>query len=269
VGGVKWRVPAMERTCTPITAEPSPAAAARHHRRLANVPLRLQFDATPAAGGEDEQGVVETEAAAPQDLDELDKLRTTSREMTGGGEDDPQTWLKNGAGRAMMMRAGFTATDFRKPLITVACPWTNASSCNHQFMDIAQTIATAIEARGGKALIVAPPVITDGVAMGNEGMKYSLCSRDLIADAIELHHEGHRCDAMITVGGCDKSQPGVVQPIARGDYVGITCYGGGRLMGHSDGRSPNFERQYDYDDSVGMHGAAIYVSAATVCPTLV
>ena len=69
-----------------------------------------------------------------------------------------------------------------------------------------------------------PPVITDGMTMGAEGMKYSLPSRDMVADTIELMHEGYRCDAMITVGGCDKTQPGALMPIPRGNNFGITMY---------------------------------------------
>jgi dihydroxy-acid dehydratase len=71
--------------------------------------------------------------------------------------------------------------------------------------------------------------------------RYSLPSRDLIADHIELMHEGYRCDALITVGGCDKTQPGALMPIARGNSIGITMYGGGRLPGYTDGECPKWE----------------------------
>ena len=178
-----------------------------HQRRLANVPLRISYgaygDAAPAeadVGGDEQADAAVPDATEVPDAAGTEALKHTSQEMTGATDmDDPRSWLHNGAGRAMMMRAGWVAADFgesrqmrvwpapssaclgdapprraAKPAITVACPWTNASSCNHHFMDIAATIAQAIEARGGKPMIVAPPVITDGLAMGHKGMRYSL-----------------------------------------------------------------------------------------------
>ena len=71
-------------------------------------------------------------------------------------------------------------------------------------------------------------------------MKYSLPSRDMVADHIELMHEGYRCDAMITVGGCDKTQPGA-HAYPRGNNFGITMYGGGRMAGYTDGECPKWE----------------------------
>ena len=161
---------------------------------------------------------------------------------------------------------GWADADFDKPVITVAAPYTNASSCNHQFDQLAKAIADAVEEAGGnflpcrkfatsaeviimspvfqptgKPYICYPPVITDGMTMGAEGMKYSLPSRDMIADHIELMHEGYRADAMITVGGCDKTQPGALMPIPRGNHFGITMYGGGRLSGDTAGDCPKWE----------------------------
>ena len=93
--------------------------------------------------------------------------------------------------------------DFAKPVITVGVPYSNASSCNHTFRELGDRVVAAVERCGGKAFLVGAPVITDGMVMGAEGMKYSLPSRDLVADCFELMHEGYRADAMITIGGCD------------------------------------------------------------------
>ena len=189
------------------------------------MPIRVQYEPSGECVGskirDDSVSAATTGASTATSA-----LKVQSTEMTGGAADDPDSWVKNGCGRAMLLRAGWLAGDFLKPVITVAAPWTNGSSCNHHLQHVAQLIAQAIEARGGKAMIVCPPVITDGMAMGHEGMRYSLASRDLIADCIELHHEGHRCDAIISVGGCDKSQPGVLQPILRRNCIGIVTNGG-------------------------------------------
>ena len=88
-------------------------------------------------------------------------------------------------------------------------------------------------------------------------MKYSLPSRDMVADHIELMHEGYRCDAMITVGGCDKTQPGALMPIPRGNNFGITMYGGGRLAGYTDGECPKWEGAQK-DGSQHLEAGSIY-----------
>lgn len=154
------------------------------------------------------------------------------------------SWLKRMGTRGYLYRTGWTEEDMAKPVITVGVPWTNASSCNHHFLELSDTIVAEIERQGGKAYVVAPPVITDGIAMGSEMMKYSLPSRDLVADNIELMHEGYRADALITVGGCDKTQPGALMPIPRGNNIGVTMYGGGRLPGDTDGKCPAWEKEF-------------------------
>ena len=95
------------------------------------------------------------------------------------------------------------------------------SGSNHHFDQLADAAVKAIEKAGGKAYLTYPAVITDGMAMGMDGMKYSLPSRDLIANHIELMHDGYRADALLTIGGCDKTQPGALMPIVRGDHIGV------------------------------------------------
>eukprot|EP00658_Telonema_sp_P-2_P005824 TRINITY_DN1219_c0_g1_i16.p1 TRINITY_DN1219_c0_g1~~TRINITY_DN1219_c0_g1_i16.p1 ORF type:complete len:291 (-),score=66.34 TRINITY_DN1219_c0_g1_i16:434-1306(-) len=82
------------------------------------------------------------------------------------------------------------------------------------------------------------------MTMGCEGMKYSLPSRDMVANMIELMHEGYRADALITLGGCDKTQPGCLMPIPRGNNIGVTLYGGGRQPGTTNGQCPKWEEQF-------------------------
>eukprot|EP01052_Picozoa_sp_SAG31_P006582 SAG31_NODE_303_length_18065_cov_5.733107_24_plen_134_part_00 len=109
-------------------------------------------------------------------------LKWRSHELTGKPKDvDEESWLKRIGTRAFVRMGGWAVDDFDKPVITVAAPYTNASSCNHQFDQLAKAIADAVEAEGGKPYICHPPVITDGMTMGAEGMKYSLPSRDMIA----------------------------------------------------------------------------------------
>ena len=85
---------------------------------------------------------------------------------------------------------------------------------------------------GGKPFIHGTPVVADGEVQNTVGMKYSLVSRDLIADCIELMHDAYRADLLITIGGCDKSLPGTLMPLARGNHIGLTMYGGSASNGN-------------------------------------
>ena len=113
-----------------------------------------------------------------------------------------------------------------------------------------------------QAFVFGTPVISDGQGQGNEGMRYSLPSRDLIADCIELMHEGYRCDAMLTLAGCDKTQPAAVMPIVRGNNVGITLYGGSILAGVLPDACAHLPKGHNMDaatvfEAVGAVGAGL------------
>ena len=155
---------------------------------------------------------------------DVEGLKSRSQELTG----EPSTgdWHKRAGARAFLRAVGWGDSDFRKPIITVACPWTNASPCNNHFRELGDLICDLVELEGGKPFIHGTPVVTDGEAQGMEAMRYSLMSRDLIADCIETMHEAYRADAIITLSGCDKTQPGTLMPIVRNNSVGITLYGG-------------------------------------------
>lgn len=136
----------------------------------------------------------------------------------------------------MLRAVGFSTEDFNKPLITLAVPYTNITPCNAHIRDLGDIAYQHIEQSGGKPVQFGTPVVTDGEAMGTEGMKYSLVSRDLIADCIEMMHGAYSCDAMFTLCGCDKTIPAALMPLARNNAIGITLYGGSILPGQLNGR---------------------------------
>lgn len=160
------------------------------------------------------------------------KQRSKALTSTHGDED----WMKRAAARGMMRAVGFTDDDFEKPLIAVATPFTNITPCNAHIRDLGDIIFKEIERLSGKPYIFGTPVVTDGQSMGMEGMKYSLPSRDLIADCIEMMMESYASDAAITTSGCDKTIPASLMPIARNNAIGITLYGGTILPGECNGK---------------------------------
>eukprot|EP00418_Pyrodinium_bahamense_P073147 CAMPEP_0179081420 /NCGR_PEP_ID=MMETSP0796-20121207/36659_1 /TAXON_ID=73915 /ORGANISM="Pyrodinium bahamense, Strain pbaha01" /LENGTH=628 /DNA_ID=CAMNT_0020778807 /DNA_START=55 /DNA_END=1939 /DNA_ORIENTATION=- len=159
-------------------------------------------------------------------------LKVSSFNITGDPRkpEDPLT-VKLAWSRANFRASGWKEGDFLKPMITIAAPFSNSMPCNNQFKDLAEIIGQAVEKRGGKAHLAIVPVISDGLTQGTRMMQYSLMSRDLICDSIETMHEGYGADAIITLGGCDKSVGGVVMPIARQDLIGLSLFGGPALPG--------------------------------------
>lgn len=152
-----------------------------------------------------------------------------SKKLTGmpGSED----WNKRAPARAMLRAVGFKDEDFKKPIVTVGVTYTNATPCNDQIRELGDIAMQEVEKSGGKPFYAGTPVISDGETMGTEGMKYSLMSRDLIADCLETMHEGYLADGIFTISGCDKSIPGALMPIARNNSIGLTLYGGTILPG--------------------------------------
>lgn len=148
-------------------------------------------------------------------------------------------WLKRAPARAMMRAVGFKDKDFEKPLIAVACPYTNITPCNAHIQRLGEMAMKEIDKHNGKGIIFGTPVVTDGESMGMEGMKYSLVSRDLIADCIETMTEAYAVDAAFTLAGCDKTIPGALMPILRNNLIGITLYGGTILPGRSKNKDLN------------------------------
>jgi dihydroxy-acid dehydratase len=155
-------------------------------------------------------------------------LNTRSRIMTGGVERMPN--------RAMLRAVGFTDEDFNKPIVGVASAGSEVTPCNVHLDELAAVVKTGVTAAGGVPLKFNTFVVTDGEAMGHEGMKCSLVSREVIADAIELVIRGHQMDAIIGIGGCDKTIPGTVMAMARLDLPSVFVYGGTIAAGLYKGR---------------------------------
>lgn len=153
-----------------------------------------------------------------------------------GDKPGTEAWNKRTAARAMLRAVNFNDADFGKPIVTIACTHTNATPCNAHIDKLGAELQSHVENFGAKSFIFGTPVISDGETMGTSGMRYSLVSRDLIADCIETMHEGYLADGLITIGGCDKSIPGALMPILRHDSIGVTLYGGTIRPGHLDGQ---------------------------------
>jgi len=177
-------------------------------------------------------------------------LKHRSQMMTGlPGE---KNWPKRAAARAMLRAVGFKDEDFVKPIVTVACPYTNATPCNDHIDKLGKIIVDEVEKAGGKPFIFGTPVVSDGESMGMEGMKYSLVSRELIADCIETMHESYTADGAITLAGCDKTIPGALMPLARNNAIGLTLYGGSILPGRYKERNLTIVSSFE---AIGAHGA--------------
>jgi dihydroxy-acid dehydratase len=128
--------------------------------------------------------------------------------------------------RAMLRAVGFGDGDFDKPIIGVANGHSTMNPCNAGIQPLAERAVTALEQAGAKPQIFGVPTVTDGIGMGTEAMKYSLVSREVIADAIETAVNGQAMDGVLVVGGCDKNMPGGMMAIARMNVPGIYVYAG-------------------------------------------
>ncbi|PIZ66692.1 dihydroxy-acid dehydratase [Candidatus Roizmanbacteria bacterium CG_4_9_14_0_2_um_filter_39_13] len=148
-------------------------------------------------------------------------------------------WTKRAAARAMMRAVGYKDEDFGKPLICVAAPYSDVSPCNAHIDQLAKIAEEEIAKVGGRPYMFGTPVITDGETMGTEGMKYSLVSREWIADSIEMMQEAYMADGTIAFSGCDKTIPASLMPLARNNSIGITLYGGTILSGSYKGKDLN------------------------------
>lgn len=165
------------------------------------------------------------------------------------GTDD---WVKRAPARAMMRAVGYNDEDFKKPLITVACPYTDITPCNGHLLELGEIVEHEIRDWQAKPYIFGTPVVSDGETMGTEGMKYSLVSRELIADCIETMHEAYFGDAIISLSGCDKTIPASLIPLARNNSIGITLYGGTILPGKLNGRDMNIVSIFEAVGKAGV-----------------
>ncbi len=138
--------------------------------------------------------------------------------------------------RSYMRAMGLTDEDISKPLVGVVSAWNETSPCNIHLNRIAGWAKQGVKAAGGTPREFTTIAVTDGIAMGYEGMKASLVSREVIADSIELVMLGHGYDALVAVGGCDKTQPGMMMAMARLNVPSVYIYGGSILPGRYQDR---------------------------------
>jgi dihydroxy-acid dehydratase len=151
-----------------------------------------------------------------------------SRMITEGPQRSPN--------RAMLRAVGFGDNDFTKPIVGVANGHSTLTPCNAGLGALAARAEAAIRAAGGMPQVFGTITVSDGISMGTEGMKYSLVSREVIADSIETVVNAQRMDGILAVGGCDKNMPGALIAMARLDIPAIFVYGGTIKPGHYKGR---------------------------------
>ncbi len=138
--------------------------------------------------------------------------------------------------RAMLRAVGFTDADFSKPIVGIANGYSTITPCNMGINTLAIRAEAAARAGGGMPQMFGTITISDGISMGTEGMKYSLVSRDVIADSIETAVTGQSMDGVLAIGGCDKNMPGAMIAMARMNVPAIFVYGGTIKPGHYDGK---------------------------------
>ncbi len=154
--------------------------------------------------------------------------------------------------RSMFYAMGYEEGDFRRPMIGVANGHSTITPCNSGLQKLADAAVAGIEAAGGNAQIFGTPTISDGMAMGTEGMKYSLVSREVIADCIETCVGGQWMDGVLVIGGCDKNMPGGMMGMLRANVPAIYVYGGTILPGRYKGQDLNIVSVFE---AVGQFSA--------------
>src|SRR6202790_3862050 len=133
--------------------------------------------------------------------------------------------------RAMLRGGGFLDDDFQRPMVGVASLFSDITPCNAHLDRLARKAVEGIRAGGGVPQVFGAPTASDGIMMGHQGMRYSLVSREVIADSIEVVSGGMNHDGVVAVGGCDKNMPGCVMALARLNVPGVFVYGGSILPG--------------------------------------
>ncbi len=154
--------------------------------------------------------------------------------------------------RAMLKGTGFDDEDLKRPIIGVAHCWIETMPCNLNQRDLAQHVKEGIRAAGGTPQELNTISISDGVTMGTEGMKTSLVSREVIADSVELVARGHMFDAVIGIGACDKTLPGLAMALVRLNVPGILLYSGSIMPGHFHGKEVTIRSVYE---AIGANAA--------------
>jgi dihydroxy-acid dehydratase len=170
--------------------------------------------------------------------------RHMSRTLLDGGD--------RAAARSYFKAIGFTNEDLARPLIGVAHCWIEITPCNWNHRKLADKVKEGIRAAGGTPIEFNTISVTDGIAMGTEGMKASLISRDWIADSVELVTRGHLLDGLVTLSGCDKTIPAMVMAMARVNVPSVMLYGGSILFGEHRGKRLTIQ---DVFEAIGAFNA--------------
>ena len=187
--------------------------------------------------------------------------RSRSRQVTEGPERAPH--------RAMLRATGLKDDDLKKPLVGVASSWNEVTPCNLHLDVDAKDVKQGIRSASGTPIQFTTIAVSDAIAMGHEGMKASLVSREIIADSVELMVVAEAFDGLVAIAGCDKSLPGMMLAIARLNVPAIFLYGGTILPGHFDGRDVTIGDVYE---AVGAHAqgkmtdAELYRLECVACP---
>jgi dihydroxy-acid dehydratase len=134
--------------------------------------------------------------------------------------------VKQAPARAMLRAVGFGDADFTRPQIGIASTWANVTPCNMHIGELARVASAAVDGAGGKSVLFNTITVSDGISMGTPGMRYSLVSRELIADSIEAVTGAAGFDGLVAIGGCDKNMPGCAMAIARLNRPAVFVYGG-------------------------------------------
>jgi len=172
----------------------------------------------------------------------FDKAKLPSRHVTEGPARAPH--------RSYYYAMGLTERQIHQPFVGVATCWNEAAPCNIALMRQAQAVKKGVAAAGGTPREFCTITVTDGIAMGHQGMKSSLVSREVIADSVELTMRGHCYDALVGIAGCDKSLPGMMMAMVRLNVPSIFIYGGSILPGNFRGKPVTVQ---DVFEAVGRH----------------
>jgi dihydroxy-acid dehydratase len=173
-----------------------------------------------------------------------DKSHLPSRHVTEGPERAPH--------RSYYYAMGLSTKDIKKPFVGVASCWNEAAPCNTALMRQAHAASEGVKAADGTPREFCTITVTDGIAMGHEGMRSSLASREAIADSVELTIRGHSYDALVGVAGCDKSLPGMMMAMLRLNVPSVFIYGGSIMPGRFEGKDVTV---LDVFEAVGAHAA--------------
>ena len=171
----------------------------------------------------------------------FDKSKLPSRHVTEGPARAPH--------RSYLYAMGLSDEEIHQPLVGVATCWNEAAPCNISLNRQAQVVKMGVKKNGGTPREFTTITVTDGIAMGHEGMRSSLASRDAIADTVELTMRGHCYDAIVGLAGCDKSLPGMMMAMVRLNVPSVFIYGGSILPGRYQGRDLTVQ---DMFEAVGM-----------------